>query len=141
MLRSKYKVGFNWLNEGSAQSASYAWRGLESVKDLLLRGACRKVEFGNEILVWEDPWVPDLPNFKPQPRKDLEVRQSMVVSQLMNKDKSWWDVGLLKNLFKEDTVQAILNIPRWQIHKFDSWVWVKTPSGELSVKSAFKEIS
>ncbi len=78
------------------------------------------MESGNEILVWEDPWVPDLPNFNPQPREDLEVRQSMVVSQLMNRDKSWWYVGLLKNLFKEDTVQAILNIPRWQIHKSDS---------------------
>jgi hypothetical protein len=65
----------------------------------------------------------------------------MVVSQLMNKDKSWWDVGLLKNLFKEDTVQAILNILRWQIHKSDSWVWVKIPNGELSVKLAFKETS
>ena len=120
VLRSKYKVGFNWLNEGSARSASYAWKGLKSVKDLLSRSACIKVESRNEILVWEDLWVPDLPNFNPQPREDLEVRQSMVVSQLMNRDKLWWDVGLLKNLFKEDTVQAILNIPRWQIHKSDS---------------------
>ena len=67
--------------------------------------------------------------------------QSMVVSQLMNRDKSWWDVGLLKNLFEEDIVQAILKIPQWKIHQSDSWVWVKTPSGELSVKSAFKKIS
>ncbi len=53
VLRSKYNVGFNWLNEESTRYAYYAWRGLESVKDLLSRDACRMVESRNEILVWE----------------------------------------------------------------------------------------
>ncbi len=81
-------------------------KGLESVKDLLSMGAYCGVGLGNDILVWEDPWVPDLPSFKPQPKDSQTLRQSLVVSQLMNQDKSWWDVVVLKNLFEEVSVQA-----------------------------------
>jgi hypothetical protein len=91
--------------------------------------------------VWEDPWIPDLPSFKPQPKDSQTLRQSLVVSQLMNQDKSLWDVEVLKNLFEEVSVQAILDIPRWSTDHPDRWIWVKTSNGAFSVKSAFKEAS
>uniref|UniRef100_A0A2N9H2T2 RNase H type-1 domain-containing protein n=1 Tax=Fagus sylvatica TaxID=28930 RepID=A0A2N9H2T2_FAGSY len=59
----------------------------------------------------------------------------------MNQDKSLWDVEVLKNLFEEVSVQAILDIPRWSTDHPDRWIWVKTSNGAFSVKSAFKEAS
>ena len=59
----------------------------------------------------------------------------------MNLEKCGWDETKLNLLFDEDTVQAIRNIPRWTTDQEDRWVWLKTPSREFSVKSAFREIA
>jgi hypothetical protein len=96
---------------------------------------------GQNILVWRDPWIPDLNNFLPQPRDTYCTQQSMAVVDLMSQDKLGWDVGKLNVLFNEVIVQAIKNIPCWVVGQKDRWIWLKTNSGELTVKSAYKEIS
>ncbi len=80
-----------------------------------------------------------IPPYLPQPCDNVEP-QCLAVAQLMNHDKLGWDEDKLKDLFNEETVLAIKNIPRWCREQEDKWVWLKTTSGELSVKSAYKEI-
>jgi hypothetical protein len=67
VLRAKYKVGCNWLLKNPSKNASFVWRGIEGARSLLAQGACRLVGSGNDIVVWRDPWIPDLPNFIPPP--------------------------------------------------------------------------
>uniref|UniRef100_A0A2N9GPX3 Reverse transcriptase zinc-binding domain-containing protein n=1 Tax=Fagus sylvatica TaxID=28930 RepID=A0A2N9GPX3_FAGSY len=139
VLRAKYKVGSNWLQARPAGAASFSWRGLEGVRYILAKGACHLVGSGDNILVWRDPWIPNLLDYLPQPRDNVEL-QCLAVAQLMNHDKLGWDENKLKDLFNEETVLAIKNIPRWSREQEDKWVWLKTTSGEFSVKSAYKEI-
>jgi hypothetical protein len=140
VLKAKYHVGSNWLNAPPPRSASFVWRGIEGAKALVARGACKLVGSGASILVWSDPWVPGLSNFKPLPKASLEEIPCLAVSQLMNHAKSDWNLGILKSLFDKDTIQAIQNIPKWNINQLDKWIWVKSSNGEFSVKSAFKEV-
>jgi hypothetical protein len=58
VLRGKYKVRFNWLSCSPTKSSSFAWKGIESTRSLLAKGACRLVGNGVNTLVWEDPWIP-----------------------------------------------------------------------------------
>ena len=81
ILKAKYKVGRNWLSSNLIKGASWCWKSLEGVKHLLKTGAYRFVGSGRDILVWEDPWIPDLPNFVPKLRQELECIPSMTVSQ------------------------------------------------------------
>ena len=111
VLRAKYKVDSKWLLARPAKAASFTWRGLESVRHVLAKGACMLVGSGQNILVWRDPWIPDLNNFLPQPRDTYCTQQSMAVVDLMSQDKLGWDVGKLNVLFNEVIVQAIKNIP------------------------------
>ncbi len=140
ILRAKYRVDSKWLFSSSLKFASFSWRGIEGIKSLLARGACKLVGSGDSILVWNDPWIPGLPSFKPCPRLDHQPLQSLAVSQLMNRDRSGWNSNLLHSLFDDPTVQAILNIPQWMPNQNDKWTWVKTMNREFSVKSAYKEI-
>ena len=48
---------------------------------------------------------------------------------------------MLKQLFDDASVKAILNIPQWSSHQADSWTWIHSSNRDLSVKSTFKEIS
>uniref|UniRef100_A0A2N9IMG3 CCHC-type domain-containing protein n=1 Tax=Fagus sylvatica TaxID=28930 RepID=A0A2N9IMG3_FAGSY len=114
---------FESFNE--AMIAKLAW-GIEGVKSTLVKGACRLGGSGVSILVWNDPWIPSLPNFCPHPRDGLLDQQCLSVSQLMNLDKSRWDLDVLKSLFEPDSVRAILNIPRWNPNHPNKWIWVKT---------------
>jgi hypothetical protein len=57
----------------------------------------------------------------------------------MTQDKSGWDLSKLQNLFDDATIQAILNIPKWNTTQRDQWIWRKNFSGSLTVKSAYKE--
>ena len=63
-LIAKYKVRRNWLNAESSKKASWAWTSVESARHILVAGACKQAYNGESILTWEDPWVPDLPNYK-----------------------------------------------------------------------------
>jgi hypothetical protein len=140
VLRAKYKVGPKWLDSSLASNASFSWRGLESSKALLCNGACKLVGSSENTLVWEDPWVPDLPAFRPHPKNELVPKLSWSVAHFMKPDKSDWNIDLLKQVFYDLSVHAILNIPKWSSVEKDKWIWTKTPNGILTTKSAFKEI-
>uniref|UniRef100_A0A2N9ELJ7 RNase H type-1 domain-containing protein n=1 Tax=Fagus sylvatica TaxID=28930 RepID=A0A2N9ELJ7_FAGSY len=120
VLKAKYKVGCNWLLKNPSKNASFAWRGIEGARSLLARGACWLVGSGNDILVWRDPWIPNLPNFIPQPRNPNQDMQFLVVAQLMKKDKSGWNEKQLHLLFDDATVSTIKNISRWCVGQEDN---------------------
>lgn len=106
-----YKVGRNWLkvilkNEPLGLKNVY----MKSSKYILLAGACKQVNNGENILTWEDPWVLDLPNFKPVPLSPENQSTCLVVSQLLAPDKMRWDDQKLIILFTEVTVKAIKRI-------------------------------
>ena len=121
ILRAKYRVDSKWLFSSSPKSAFFSWRGIEGVKSFLARGACKLVGSGDSILVWNDPWIPGLPSFKPCPRLDHQPLQSLAVAQLMSRDRTGWNFNLLHSLFDDPSVQAILNIPRWMPNQNDKW--------------------
>jgi hypothetical protein len=93
---------------------------------------------GDNILVWEEPWISDLPFFRPIPRDVTLDQQSITVAQLMNHDKLAWDEHVLKSLFDDPTITAIHNIPRWSCELEDRWVWLQSSTGEFSVKAAYR---
>jgi hypothetical protein len=91
VLKTKYHVGSNWLDSPLPKSASFVWRGIEGAKSLLTRGACKLVESEDSILVWNESWIPGLPDFKPVPKASLDIIPCLTVAQLMNEAKSHWN--------------------------------------------------
>lgn len=76
-LVAKYKVRADWLRAPKASNASWVWKSIERVKDIIKFGVCKLVGFRNSILVWEDPWLPDKSGFIPTPR--AQVNNSCLV--------------------------------------------------------------
>lgn len=84
LLTAKYRVRKNWLSSPSPTNASWCWRSLEKAKIILSKGACWSVGNGRSILVWEDPWVPECPNFRPIPASEESLGRSLVVAHFFN---------------------------------------------------------
>jgi hypothetical protein len=100
------------------------------------KGACCSIADGANIYIWNSPWIPSMPSFKPRPNVHLlELLELFVVDLLLNSSRSW-NVDLLHDLFYPLTIQNILSIHIPQIISKDKWTWVPSPSGTFSVKSA-----
>ncbi|XP_050248620.1 uncharacterized protein LOC126695864 [Quercus robur] len=139
-LIAKYRVRRNWLDADPSKKASWTWKSVESARHILMAGACKQVINWESILTWEDPWVPDLPNYKPVPLSPDKLSSCLVVSQILSPDKSRWDESKLYELFTVESAMTIMRIPVKVSHRVDKWVWVKSHNGKLSMKSAYKEL-
>ena len=95
LLTAKYKVRRNQLSSSPRSNASWCWRSLEKVKAILLKGACWSIGDGRSVLVWEDPWVPECPNFRPLPLSEESLGRSWVVSYFFNQEGTDWDIHKL----------------------------------------------
>jgi hypothetical protein len=111
-------------------------KSLECTKNILAEGACMMVGNGDNILVWEDPWIPDCPSLLPKAKEGSHPENFLVVSQLFTQNKMNWDVNMLRNIFDEDTVSAIQNIPLVSSAQEDRWVWTRTTTVNFIVKFA-----
>ena len=105
---------------------------------MLSQGTYKLIGSREDILVWEDPWIPDSPSFRPSPRVPTETQQCITVAKLMVQDKLAWDESILQSLFDDSTIAAIQNIPRWSKVQNDKWSWLFSTNGTLIIKSAYK---
>ena len=68
---------------------------------------------GNDesIRTWLDLWVLNLPDFIPSPKVGVNPDLALIVSQLLNQDRSGWDIAKLYNFFKALVVDIIMQVP------------------------------
>jgi hypothetical protein len=137
VLRSKYlKNGISFLNAPSTPSFSWLWKGLLKNRRIIKKGAYLSISNGLNVDVWDSPWIPLMPNFKPLPNANLVSLPPYSVADLIVEGERSWNYDLLTDLFDPSSVQSILSIHLPQISSFDKWTWAPSSSGQFSVKSA-----
>ena len=137
LLKAKYKVRRNWLYSSSPSNASWCWRSMEKAKEILIKCACWSVGDGKSILVWEDPWVPECPNFRPRPLSEESRNMSLAVNYFFNQEGTNWDNLKLQETFDQDSVKKIKAISVCSKYNQDRWIWTKSCHGNHTVKSAY----
>jgi hypothetical protein len=89
---------------------SFAWRSILSAKDLLQQGVIWRVGNGQRIKVWGDRWVPKATSYLVQTPPRV-LPECSIVAALIDRDTRGWNINLLKEVFFEEEVQVISNIP------------------------------
>jgi hypothetical protein len=59
LLKVKYFSLGDYFSTGLCHNPSYVWRGLWGVKDYLLCGFKSSKSSGENIPMWNQPWLPD----------------------------------------------------------------------------------
>jgi hypothetical protein len=95
---------------------------------------------GENIQIWNSPWIPFMPSFKPKPNVNLVELPNFFVADLFLQGTKVWNVDLLHDLFYPTTVQKILQIHIPCTNSRDKWTWMPSSFGTFSVKSA-REVS
>ncbi|KAL4271646.1 hypothetical protein GQ457_13G013030 [Hibiscus cannabinus] len=87
-------------------------------------------------MIWEDKWVPSLPNFKISSLRP-DGTGIYLVKQLINRSETSWNIPLLHSLFSRQEVRAIVQIPVCSQTLPDILVWHYSNSGEYTVKLGY----
>ncbi|KAG8501065.1 hypothetical protein CXB51_003131 [Gossypium anomalum] len=124
---SKCRVGkftFTYLEEYLGSKGT-------SLKRTVLESGQR----GN-ISIWDDSWIQGIDKVKGHNKLENEELQS--VSDLIDFSNKKWKMNLIYNTFPVEIAQKILQIPLADTAHEDIEVWKGEPSGEFSVRSAYK---
>jgi hypothetical protein len=141
VLKGKYLPNdISFLDAPVNPQSSWIWKGLLKNRNVLEKGACWSVSVGNKIHVWNSPWIPSMPLFKPRPNVNLVDLPDYSVADLSLTGQRSWNFDLLIDLFDSVSVQNILQIHIPHANSKDKWSWIPSPSGIFSVKSA-REVS
>jgi len=61
------------LKASSNPRSSWLWKGLLKNRKVVELGACISISNGLNVDIWDSPWIPLMPNFKPRPNANLVV--------------------------------------------------------------------
>lgn len=91
---------------------------------------------GEDIRIWEDPWLPKDLSFKVNSntarRDGLEK-----VSGLIDPSTKAWKHDLTRNTFNQEDTESILSIPISSTQRLDRKIWHLSSNGSFTVKSAY----
>ena len=134
-LKNKYFPNKSFMETTISPMASFTWRSILSARDLLKRGLKKVVGNGLGVNIWEDPWVPRLPQYRIYSQGGRNEDGPQMVSDLI---QNWeWNVEMLNRLFSSREVEAIRSIPISHQGRVDTWGWHFTKDGLFSTKSAY----
>jgi hypothetical protein len=134
VLKAKYFPHSNILHCTYQYGSSYTWRSiLKGVE--LLKGLIWRIGNGENVNIWEDPWIPKGLTRKPATPRGANILS--IVSELINPVTGEWDEQLIAEIFWPEDASEILRIPI--ADNLEDWhAWYFDTKGLFSVKSAYK---
>lgn len=122
----------NW-----GHNSSFVCCSILSAKDVVVCGS--RIQIGSEqnVLIGQDPWLPDINNgfTSSSLNETLAVPN---VSSLMVSNQRQWDLDVISNLFNSRDKELILQIPFSYRKESDIWYWLHDSCGVYSVRSCYK---
>lgn len=136
VLKAKYFPHFMFMGCRRKKSCSRVWPAILNTRSTLRKGLCFKVGKGNNINYWEDPWVPNLTNFKLGPKNEVVTRRQGMVQSLLNQNGEW-NKSLINEIFDDVSVKDICEIFWANLEEDDKLIWIGNKNGNFLVKSFY----
>jgi hypothetical protein len=71
--------GISFLKASYNPHSSWLWKGLLKNRKVVELGACISISNGLNVDIWDSPWIPLMPNFRPRPNANLVVLPSFLL--------------------------------------------------------------
>ncbi|KAK1376038.1 hypothetical protein POM88_032231 [Heracleum sosnowskyi] len=122
-MKARYFPSSSILNAGLGNNPSYVWRSILAAKDLICSGSVLKVGNGEDISIWNDPWIPVYGSTRVQ-TSVVQGLEDAKVSNLFKTGLNEWDYDLLRDIFNQEDVERIVKIPVAHTNQgADKWIW------------------
>ena len=135
ILKAKYYPNGSILQAGPKNGSSFTWQSIVAAIPTCKRGIIWRVGSGDNINIWNDPWVPSSIDKRVITPRGLSVLTK--VSELICPITGMWDEQMLIDNFNPVDVDRIMRIPL-NTQSFDDFIaWHLDTRGIFSVKSAY----
>ncbi|XVF43608.1 hypothetical protein PTKIN_Ptkin02bG0053400 [Pterospermum kingtungense] len=91
---------------------------------------------GSHIRIWEDVWIPSVPLNKPMGPPTFEFHD-LKVWNLIDSGIGHWNIEVIDQMFIEEKVKRIKEIPPSRTGGGDKMVWALTKNQAYTVKSGY----
>ena len=137
VFKAKFFRDCSIMDCDNSNKGSYAWKSLCQARHVIELGSVWRVGDGQSIQIRRDRWLPKTSCSRivsPLSVLPLESR----VCDLINSETHTWKVDLVKQVFIPQEASIILGIPLSLQGAADKQVWLPTPQGTFSTRSAYK---
>lgn len=134
LLKARYWPDGDLMQVQEHPGISYTWRSIVRGIKALEKGLIWRVGDGQQIRIWDGPWLPVGVTRRPRTPRGSVVWNK--VSDLIDPSTGGWDTQLVKDIFWEEDAALILAIPT-RPDQEDIVAWHFDPKGKYSVKSAY----
>ncbi|VFQ89687.1 unnamed protein product [Cuscuta campestris] len=138
IFRARYFPKTSFLEAKIGPNPSFVWRSMLEAQSLIKDAGRKRIGNGSETLVWSHAWLWDesSPSIStPRP----EFCPDFPVSFLIDHSTNTWNLDMLQHWFSEEDRARILQVPISPTLT-DQWYWALDPSGDYSVKSAYRKL-
>ncbi|XP_010480831.1 PREDICTED: uncharacterized protein LOC104759619 [Camelina sativa] len=137
VLRGRYFRNKHPLQAKKPYSPLFACRSIFSTKGLVEHGSWWAIGLGCNVLVWRDPWIPDI---QPRPAngRGRQLHPNLMVNHLINPYTKEWHMPILEEYMDLVDIQIIVSMEIKKSFKPDKLIWHYTKSGKYSVKSGYQ---
>ncbi|XP_024172006.1 uncharacterized protein LOC112178017 [Rosa chinensis] len=136
VFKARYFPNTDFMHAVLHKGASFSWRSIMKGRDLLKKGLRFQVGNGEDISIWNDPWVPLPYRFKPF-SIPMQGAEDLRVVDLIDEETGDWQEWLLHELFTPMEVVNIMKIPLSLSGGIDRLVWHFDKKGRYSVKNGY----
>lgn len=137
MLKGRYFPSSNFLECNQNGKQSWGWRSLLAGREAIKQGIRWNVTGPSFLNIWEEAWIPTLPNFKitsARPRDSLVV----YVSDLIKQGTTQWDMNILFASFSPQECLEISKIVIGAVPREAKLVWHFSRSCTPTVKEVYR---
>lgn len=117
-------------------NVSYIWKSIWAAWSTVEMGLCWKVGKSSDISALNDAWVPELENSRLM--SFVNDMSDFRIAELIDNNSRSWKKELIEVTFPEEVVVKILRTPLAEEPHEDLRAWNGEPSGEFTVRSAYK---
>ncbi|KAL5564798.1 hypothetical protein UlMin_027962 [Ulmus minor] len=135
ILNARYLLHTKFLQASQSRGDSPFWKAVMATQEIIRSGSCFLVGNGDSIDIWEDPWVPSFPGFRPPPKGEPRAGWMSVKDLILQ--PGLWDRSKLQELFDPHIVNLISAMHLPVRDKQDSMIWTPVSNGTFSAKSAY----
>ena len=125
------------MSAGKKRNASHTWRAILFGREALNLGLIKRIGDGSTTRIWDDPWIPSNPSFKPIVKPT--ITQVTLVEELLNPITGQWKQDIVDATLVPVDARAVLSIPIGWLDE-DMWAWHLEKYGMFSVRSAYKAL-
>jgi hypothetical protein len=135
-LQCKYLHSCSFLSAPIPNSGSWVWKGILKSRSLLSQGFCYRIHKNCSLPIWDSPWIPSIPLFKPTPNPSLNSSRPPFTVRDLILPSSQWNVPLIQSIFDFPSTREILKLKIFPSVASD-FFWAPSQNGTFSSHSAY----